>query len=163
MSKVEATQIVEGMALIAGGAVTKAISKKTPGGVMMEKTGDVAMTAGGAKILNAGNKSYERLDKNGDLRNTKGSGTSNDPKHLNSPMEEETFETVFLLALSTVSMVFSLILNNAPEGSTLFTVLYAFFIISIFAILNYLYQGIFKVLAKIFLTKKDEKETSGKE
>jgi len=81
----------------------------------------------------------------------------------NSPMEEETIETVFLLALSTISMVFSLILNNAPDGSGPFTYLYLFFIICIFTILNYLYVGIFNFLAKMLSdTRKNERETPGK-
>jgi len=80
---------------------------------------------------------------------------------LKSLIEEETVETVFLLALSTVSMVFSLIVENAPDGAGLFTGLYLFFVISIFTILHYLYENIFLILAKIFFkTKKNEEEKS---
>ena len=82
---------------------------------------------------------------------------------LKSLIEEETIETTFLLALSTVSMVFSLIFKNAPDGAGLFTGLYLFFVISIFTILHYLYEGIFAISAKIFFkTKKNEKEKPSK-
>jgi hypothetical protein len=159
-----AKEVFEGAAIAVAGVVAKVVAKKRGGAgeVLMDKTGDLAMAAGTLKVLKVGQESNKRLDNNGDLRNIEGSG--DDPKHLgNSPMEEETIETVFLLALSTVSMVFSLILNNAPDGSGPFTYLYLFLVICIFTIVNYLYVGIFKLLAKIFSdTKKNEKETSGK-
>ena len=80
---------------------------------------------------------------------------------LKSLIEEETIETTFLLALSTVSMVFSIIFENAPDGAGLFTGLYLFFVISIFTILYYLYENIFVISAKIFFkTKKNEEEKS---
>jgi hypothetical protein len=156
-----AKEFLEGTTMVGTGYAVRTLAKKKGGNPVIVKTGDLAAALGALKIKKAGNDSYKRLDKNGDLREIE-ERPSDGPKHLaNSPMEEETVETVFLLALSTVSMVFSLIVENAPDGAGLFTGLYLFFVISIFTILHYLYENIFLILAKIFFkTKKNEEEKS---